>query len=966
MVTYFVNEVIGNRKPFDREYRIVRQSDGAVRWVHGLGRLDFDAQGQLARMNGTIKDITERKLAEEALRESEESLKEAQKIAGMGSFVTDFQTGLAKRSEVLLELFGIDKGYDPTIEGWKALVHPDDRARAAAELERMVAGKTGSITQEYRIVRPSDGAVRWMQAHVRLEFDAFGEPKTFRGTLQDITERRQAEVALRESKELLQLFIEHAPVSLSMFDREMRYLAVSRRCIEEYGLAGREVIGHSFDELFPWAPERLRESHRRALNGETIQCAEDRLERPDGTEVWMRREVRPWRSGDGSIGGIILFTEDISEHKKADEDLRESKELLQLFITHAPAGLAMFDREMRYLSASRRWMEMHSLLGQQVIGQNQYELFPELPENWREEHRRALMGEALPVDERCFERAGGKVVWVRREIIPWLKGDGSIGGIIVFSDDITWQKQAEAALRESKETLQLFIEHAPVALAMFDRDMRYMTVSRRWAKDHRTTGLEIVGRSHYEINPDVPERWKETHRRGLAGELQRSEEDRYDRADGTIQWIRWEIIPWLAADGAIGGIIMFYEDITERRLAEAALRESKELLQLFIKHAPAALAMFDCEMRYLVVSSRWLEDYSLVGREIIGHSHYEIVPDIPERWREAHRRGLAGETSRCDDDRFERADGTVQWIHWGVVPWRAGDGSVGGIILFAEDMTRQKETEERLRLAASVFTNAREGIMITDPAGAILEVNDMFTQITGYTREEVQGRNPRIFSSGLQSREFYSQMWRSLLEENQWTGEIWNRTKGGEIIAETLTINAVRDANGNLLQYVALFSDVTLLKDHERQLEHVTHYDLLTSLPNRALLADRLRQAMNLPSLKEKLLAVAYLDLDGFKEINDRHGHGAGDRLLTSLAFNMRCALRKGDTLARLGGDEFVAVMLDLDSVKATMPVLNRMLEAAAEVVQVGDLALSVTASMGVAFYPQKEDVDADVAAPTG
>ena len=159
--------------------------------------------------------------------------------------------------------------------------------------------------------------------------------------------------------------------------------------------------------------------------------------------------------------------------------------------------------------------------------------------------------------------------------------------------DINWQKQAEAALRESQELLQLFIANAPVALAMFDREMRYLTVSHRWAKDHSITDQEIVGHSHYEINPDIPERWKETHRRGLAGERQRSEEDRYDSADGTMQWIRWEIIPWMAANGAIGGIIMSYEDITERKQAEAALRESKELLQLFIAHAPAALAMLE-------------------------------------------------------------------------------------------------------------------------------------------------------------------------------------------------------------------------------------------------------------------------------------------------------------------------------------------------------------------------------------
>src|ERR1035438_3393115 len=222
--------------------------------------------------------------------------------------------------------------------------------------------------------------------------------------------------------------------------------------------------------------------------------------------------------------------------------------------------------ERRSLAASRRCLEMHSLLGREVMGHSEYEVFPELPESWKEEHRRALAGEALPADERFLERADGSAQWVRREIIPWRAADGAVGGIIIVSVDINWQKQAEAALRESQELLQLFIANAPVALAMFDREMRYLTVSHRWAKDHSITDQEIVGHSHYEINPDIPERWKETHRRGLAGERQRSEEDRYDSADGTMQWIRWEIIPWMAANGAIGGIIMSYEDIFSREL----------------------------------------------------------------------------------------------------------------------------------------------------------------------------------------------------------------------------------------------------------------------------------------------------------------------------------------------------------------------------------------------------------------
>ena len=370
--------------------------------------------------------------------------------------------------------------------------------------------------------------------------------------------------------------------------------------------------------------------------------------------------------------------------------------------------------------------------------------------------------------------------------------------------------------------------------------------------------------------------------------------------------------------------------------------------------------MFDREMRYLAASNRWLLTHSLMDRDVIGLSQYEVFTGLPESWKGEHRRALAGETLPADERYLALPNGWSRWIRREIIPWRTGDGEVGGIIIFSDDITRQKESEERLRLAASVFTNAREGIMITDPGGTILEVNDMFTRITGYSRKEAIGRNSRLLRSGLQSADFYAGMWHSLLEKGQWSGDIWNRNKSGEIFAETLAINAVHDVDGNLLQYVALFSDVTEIKEHERQLEHVTNYDLLTSLPNRALLIDRLRQAMTLPSQEDRLLAVAYLDLDGFKTINDSHGHEAGDRLLTSLAFNMKCALRKGDTLARIGGDEFVAVLLDLDDAEASTPVLNRLLEAAAEVVQVGELSLGVTVSIGVSFYPQKDDVDAD------
>lgn len=275
------------------------------------------------------------------------------------------------------------------------------------------------------------------------------------------------------------------------------------------------------------------------------------------------------------------------------------------------------------------------------------------------------------------------------------------------------------------------------------------------------------------------------------------------------------------------------------------------------------------------------------------------------------------------------------------------------------DITDRKIAEEKIKLAASVFTHARESITITDTQGVIIDVNDTFTEITGYAREEVLGKTPRMLKSGKQAKEFYVEMWQALLNEGHWYGEIWNRRKNGELFAEMKAISAVLDEQGVTTHYVALGNDITQIKVHQDQLESIAHFDTLTKLPNRTLLADRLNQAMVQCNRHKQSLAVVFLDLDGFKHVNDTYGHDVGDELLIALSNRMKHALREGDTLARFGGDELVAVLVDLDRVEDCEPVLERLLHAASEPTILGDAIINVSASIGVTIYPQ-DSVDAD------
>jgi diguanylate cyclase (GGDEF)-like protein/PAS domain S-box-containing protein len=277
-----------------------------------------------------------------------------------------------------------------------------------------------------------------------------------------------------------------------------------------------------------------------------------------------------------------------------------------------------------------------------------------------------------------------------------------------------------------------------------------------------------------------------------------------------------------------------------------------------------------------------------------------------------------------------------------------------------ENITRRKLAEEKLKLAATVFTHARESIIISDDSGAIIDVNKRFTSTTGYSRKEAIGQNLHMLQSGRQPPEFYDSMWQILLKEGHWSGELWNRRKNGELYVEMKTISAVRDKYGDTTNYVSLANDITPMKEHLDQLEHIAHYDILTNLPNRALLADRLSQAMVHCKRDNKSLAVVFLDLDGFKEVNDLHGHNVGDELLIILSARMKEALREGDTLARFGGDEFVAVLADLAKVGAYELLLDRLLLSASEPAIVGDLILNISASIGVTLYPQ-DCVDAEM-----
>ncbi|HYE36685.1 bifunctional diguanylate cyclase/phosphodiesterase [Methylocaldum sp.] len=302
--------------------------------------------------------------------------------------------------------------------------------------------------------------------------------------------------------------------------------------------------------------------------------------------------------------------------------------------------------------------------------------------------------------------------------------------------------------------------------------------------------------------------------------------------------------------------------------------------------------------------------------------------------------------------RIVRRDGEVRWIHdigYAVTDPTGHRTRLDGI---TRDVTAQKHIEAELRLAQAAFENTAEGIVITDAETRIIAVNKAFTAITGYSESDLIGKTPRLWQSKRHNASVYKTLWAAIRTTGQWQGELWNRRKSGEIFPALENVSAIRGRNGEILNYVAAVSDISGVKQFEKQLFQLAHHDALTQLPNRLLFTDRLDHALSHAHREGHRVAVLFIDLDRFKNINDSLGHTVGDQLLCEVASRLTSAVRENDTVARLGGDEFVIALEHINTSEGAAVLAEALVSALAEPVRVDDHELFVTPSIGISIYP--------------
>ncbi len=513
-----------------------------------------------------------------------------------------------------------------------------------------------------------------------------------------------------------------------------------------------------------------------------------------------------------------------------------------------------------------------------------------------------------------------------------------------------------------EELLQNSFEQATIGIAHLDLSGNWIRLNRRFCEilggneqKLRRTPFNLTDREPEDVTEDPTEQ----NRRQIATLLDGTQtalsiERQLGVCEGQVIWIGISVTLVRNQRGAPQGLMVVLEDISVRKQTLEELIKSQQYMAETERIAEIGYWILEFPQRRLGWSDQTNRIFNLNLSESesgLAPLLERIHPDDVTRVKTELNAVLADDISRAIRFRVISGDRERQ-VHSEVRITRDSDGKPVTLLGTVQDITGRNRDDERLRQAARVFESASEGIVIASTQPAIVAVNPAFTRITGYSEQEVLGKNPNILSSGRQDALFYRELWESLLRTGRWQGELWNRRKNGELYPEWLTISAVQDGQGQISHYVATFSDISKLKESEDKLAFLAHHDPLTHLPNRIMLDRYLQRSLQKSVQRGIAVAVLFLDLDEFKYINDTWGHPCGDRVLQLVAQRLLHCIGSSAKLTRHGGDEFVLVV-EAASPPELEQLAGKLLQTLETPFATDNREFHISGSIGISLYPQ-------------
>lgn len=665
---------------------------------------------------------------------------------------------------------------------------------------------------------------------------------------------------------------------------------------------------------------------------------------------------------------ILQLESEQDKYLQAEKSLRESEVKYQTVFERSKDAILII-KNRSFVDCNQATVEMLGYKNKEdFLRTHPSELSPTFQPDGKESYSKAqqMMDLAVKYGSHRFEwdhlTNGGRIIPVE-VLLTTISAAKDDEVIQTIWRDITKQRKAQKTIETSARRFHDLVQQSPAIIELYDRNGLQLEVNKAyeelWGFDAATT----VGSFNVLKSAEVIETGLIHYiEKAYNGETVTLPEYRFNptgkteaKSKGRARWLNTKIYPLFTDGGEVDNIVITHEDVTERKNAEEELKHSEERFRSLVETTSDWIWEVNIENQYTYVSPKITDVLGYQVDEILGKTPFDLMSSSQKENVEKAFHAIQEQAvpfSGLENINLHK-DGHPVTLETSGVPFFNEDNELLGYRGIDRDISQRKQSEEALLLTESVFTNTIEGIAITDRHGRIERVNQAFTDITGYAKEEAIGQNPRILKSDRHDNEFYQTMWKDLFRHGQWSGEIWNRRKDGSAYPEWLSISSIHDEHGEITNFISLFHDISEKKVQEERLQFLAFHDPLTKLPNRKLLYDRARVSLLNAKRMGSKMALLYMDIDNFKNINDSYGHPFGDKFLCRVKERIESICRTSDTFARYGGDEFVVVLNHIQHKREVVRFAERIIDLFTQPISISGEELYSSVSIGMAIFPE-------------